>query len=358
MRIIPRYMLRHFWPVFAVVMLAFVGLYLVVDFFERLDAMMANKLPFLDICRYFLGKIPFIVTQGIPMSTLLATIITLGMLKRNRELIAMEAAGVKPAYYVAPIAATALLLSVFHFTVGEFVARPLSKNLEDPWNARIEQNKPTVRLKLQNVWYRAENTIYQARLYDWQNKVMERASIFFLDPQFRLTQRLDARRIVWTGHGWVAYDGLLVGFNPSSTDQQWFESRQLDLNITPADLEAGETVSENLGWIDLYNYIYKIEQEGFSSTPFRVDLQMRLAAPLATFILALLGIAVALRQGLHGGIAAGVGFSMGLAFAFLGISSVGKALASSGVLPPFLGVWAGNIVFAALACYSWVRGSA
>ena len=114
------------------------------------------------------------------------------------------------------------------------------------------------------------------------------------------------------------------------------------MNITPTDFQAGETVPDNLSWKDLHRYVEKIEGEGFSATPYRVDLNMRIASPFATFILALLGILVALRPGIHGGIGAGVGISLGVAFAFIAVSNVGISLASAGALPPFLGVWAGK----------------
>ena len=356
MRIISRYVLRHFLPVLALSVLSFLGLYLVVDFFERVDRMMEHNLPIQDIYTYFLFKIPLILTQGIPMAAILSTIISLGILKRNRELIAMETAGVNPTYYAAPIAMAALALSVVHFCVAEFAARPLNQKLEETWQVKVEHRQPAVWMNPENLWYRQENTIYQIRLYDSKKNVMQIASIFVLDPNFHIIQRVDARRIIWTDSGWLAEDGLIIGLHDGNTEQQWFDRKQLDLNITPKDFQSGQTVPDNLSWTDLHRYVEKIEGEGFSATPYRVDLNMRIASPFATFILALLGILVALRPGLHGGIGAGVGISLGVAFAFVAVSNVGASLASAGALPPFLGVWAGNIIFAALVCYFWIRG--
>ncbi|MHC1725814.1 MAG: LPS export ABC transporter permease LptG [Syntrophobacteraceae bacterium] len=355
MRILPRYVLSHFLPVFAVSIFGFVGLYLVVDFFERVDRMVEKHLLFQDIYIYFLYKIPLIITQGIPMAAILSTIVALGILKRNRELIAMETAGVNPTYYVAPMVMASLLLSVIHFGINEFAARPLNHKLDEIWEVKVQHKKPALWMNPENMWFREENTIYQIRLYDRQKEVMEKASIFFLDPSFRLQQRVDARRIAWTDSGWVAEEGLLIRFEEGKTDQQWFETRKLDLNVSPGDFIAGETLPDNLAWLDLYRYISKIEQEGFTSTPYRVDLHLRLSSPFATFILALLGITVALKQGLHGGIASGVGISLAVAFAFLAMSNVGSSLASAGILPPFLGVWAGNMMFCALVCYFHLR---
>jgi lipopolysaccharide export system permease protein len=358
MKIIPAYVMRHFLPVLALSMAGFVGIYLIVDFFERVDSMLSSGVPFHTVYIYFLYKIPLIVTMGIPMASLLSAIIALGLLKRNRELIAMETAGIDPSYYVAPIVTSAFLLAMVHFAVAEFAARPLNPKIEAIWQVNVEHQKLAPWMNLENIWYRDENTIYQIRLYDREKDIMQIASIFFLDSNFRIAQRIDARSITWTNPGWLAEDGLTIGLRDGNLSQQKFDRKELNLNVTPKDFATVQTLPDNLSWMDLHRYVEKIESEGFSSTPYRVDLHMRIASPFATFILTLLGILVALRQGLHGGIAAGAGISLCVAFAFLAISNIGSSLSSAAVLPPFLGVWAGNIIFSAALCYFWIKGRA
>ena len=85
-----------------------------------------------------------------------------------------------------------------------------------------------------------------------------------------------------------------------------------------------------------------------------VELQMRLAVPLTTFILALLGVTIALSQGLHGGIAVGVGIALLVASLYFTVLHLGSALATAGILPPFIGVWIGDVIFATLAAYLWM----
>ncbi len=358
MKIIPKYVLKHFLPIFFLANIGFVGIYLVVDFFERVDRMLQHHFGFRELYVYFLCKIPMILTQGIPMSAIIATIIALGIMKQNRELIAMETAGINPAYYLAPLALAGLFLSLFHFCLAEYAVRPLNQKLYDTWDVKIEGKKPPIWMNPENIWFREKNTIYQIGLYDKKNKVMHLASIFYMDPAFRLTRRIDAQNITWTPGGWLAEDGLIVSYHGGKTDQQWFNRKMLNLTITPSDFKAGELLPHNLGWLNLYRYTKRIEREGFSATPYQVDLNMRFASPLATLILTLLGILVATRQGLHGGIASGVGMSLVMAFAFLAVSNIGSSLASAGTLPPFLGVWAGNIIFGALVCYFWLKQTA
>lgn len=354
MKIASRYVLKHFLPVFFVALFAFVGLYLVIDFFEKLDDLLEVQVPFLIIWSYFLYKVPFILTQGIPMAALLATIIALGILNRNRELIAMKASGMSAATYGGPILLMALILSLFDFGISEIVARPMNRRAERIWHHQVRREAPSVGWSKENVWFRGKNLIYQIRLYDQRKQILEKVSLFYLDSDFRLTQRLDARRLRWDGYQWVAEEGLILRFRGPEADQETFREINLHLDETPKDFAAIQMIPEELNWLDLYQYARKVSQEGYNSAPYGVELHTRIAFPLTTLILALLGISIALRQGLQGGIALGTGIALITAFLYLTILQIGSSLATAGILPPFLGVWAGNILFAIGGIYLWM----
>lgn len=354
MRIISRYVIRHFLPTFTLALVTFVGLYLIIDFFEKVDNMLEKHVSTLQIALYFLYKTPFIVTQGIPMAVLLGTLISLGILKRNRELIAFETAGVNPASYIMPIVSTALLLSLVHFGVGETLSRAMNQRAQRLWQQEVMQNQASVSYSHENVWYHGNGVIYQIRLYDRSNQTMQKVSLFYTDSQFKLTQRLDAKRFRWDKNRWIAEDGLILRFEGTKTTQEWFQQRELDLRETPRDFERLETIPEELGWLDLYKYSRKIRLEGYNSTPYEVELHMRMAFPLTTFVLALLGITIALRQGMHGGITLSVGIAMIVAFLYLTLLQLGSGMATAGILPPWIGVWAANVIFASLTGYLWM----
>jgi lipopolysaccharide export system permease protein len=288
------------------------------------------------------------------MSVLLAALIALGILNRNRELIALKAVGIRATYYTRPIVLAALVLSLVHLAMGETVARSASRKSQQIWQEYVMQRKSSVSLGQENVWFRGKEVIYQIRFYDPKNKTMEKTSLFYLDSQFKLTQRLDAKRIRWNDNRWVAEDGLTLNFKGADTQQEWFDQKKLDLNETPEDFVGLESIPEELDFLSLYRYVHRIRKDGFTATPYEVELQLRLAFPLTTFILSLLGITIALRQGIHGGIAVGAGMAVLVASIYLAVLQTGCALATAGILPPMVGVWAGNIIFLMLVAYLWI----
>lgn len=354
MKIITRYMLRHFFPIFSVALFAIVGLYLIIDFFEKVDNLLEKQVPAADILSYFFLKVPFIVSQGIPMASLLGSLVALGILKRNRELIALETAGIKATSYVYPILLTALGLSFVHFLTDETLARNMNQRAQQIWQKQVLNQKAPLSWGHENVWYHGQNAIYQIHLYNKEEETLEKVSLFFLSPPFELSGRLDAKRIRWSDNQWIAENGLILRFNGSNVEQEWFAEKRLNLPETPHDFSRLETIPAELNWYDLYSYSRKIRAEGYNANPYEVELHMRLALPLTTFIVALLGVTIALSQGLHGGIAVGVGIALIVASLYFVVLHLGSALAVAGVLPPFLGVWLGDVIFAALAGYLWM----
>ena len=354
MKIISRYVLKQFFPIFFLMLCTFVGIYLVIDFFEKVDDILQNHIPITQAYTYFLCKVPFIATQGIPMAVLLASLITLGILKRNRELIALRAAGVSTMVYAGPIIVAALILALVDFSAGETVARTLHLKAEHFWMQNVKHHQSSIWSNQESVWYHGHNAIYQIRYYDRKHQTLEKVSIFYLNKQFKLLKRVDAQRLRWADGHWIAIDGFILHFQGTETRQEAFTKKRLHLKETPKDFAGLETIPENLDWLSLYNYTAHIRHEGYNAAPYEVELNLRIAFPLTTLTLAVLGILIALRQGLHGGFAIAVGLALIIAFLYLAVLQIGCSLATAGILPPLLGVWGGNAIFAALAGYLWL----
>ena len=98
-----RYLIRECLSVLLPVILMFLVLYLIVDFFERLDLLLRNHAAPISAVRYFVFKIPLMVTQIMPPAVLAAVLLSLGMLSRRNEIIALRASGVSLVQTAFPL---------------------------------------------------------------------------------------------------------------------------------------------------------------------------------------------------------------------------------------------------------------
>ena len=83
MKILHRYLLLQFLRTLAVSLAAFSFLFLVFDFFDRVDNLIAEDASLWNSLRYFALKIPLTVNLMLPIATLVATLFTIGMLSKN-----------------------------------------------------------------------------------------------------------------------------------------------------------------------------------------------------------------------------------------------------------------------------------
>ena len=63
MRLLKRYVLKKFLQVYALTLSGLMGVFLVVDFFERVDEFLMKGGTVWDMFAYYLYKIPFIFEQ-------------------------------------------------------------------------------------------------------------------------------------------------------------------------------------------------------------------------------------------------------------------------------------------------------
>jgi len=110
MRIIQRYVLKEYLKLFALCLSATVGLYLIVDILEKLNTLLHYQAPVGLAVSYFLFKIPMIIYPMIPVTVLLSTLLTLGMMARHNEITVLRASDISLLKILAPMFKVSLIL--------------------------------------------------------------------------------------------------------------------------------------------------------------------------------------------------------------------------------------------------------
>ena len=88
MKIITRYLYREFFAYFFISLIAFLVLYLVIDFFGKIDNFFEAGVPLGIALSYFFYQIPLIVQQIIPISVLVSIMLMFGLMNKHNEILA------------------------------------------------------------------------------------------------------------------------------------------------------------------------------------------------------------------------------------------------------------------------------
>ncbi|MFQ6111555.1 MAG: LPS export ABC transporter permease LptG [Nitrospinota bacterium] len=353
MRIVRRYVLREFLRLFGLALAAALNIFLIAEFIERIDDFIEKGAELGDALAYFIYKIPLMLYWSAPLAVLLATILSLLLLSRNNEVTAMRACGISLYSIVKPILLAGLLLSAICFLANEYIIPYTNRQVNHIFNVKIKKYAPRGLLRQNRIWYRSEdNTIWHIEAFDPRTDTMKDVTLYRLDERNRLSQRVDARLVRWDGEGWLFEEGVVREFPAEGVlVSRSFDSRRFILPEKPADFKQTHKEPEEMSFAEMRSYIQGLRANGFDTTKYAVDLQAKLAFPLVSFIMVLVGIPFSLKTSRSGGVALGIGLTFLIGFSYVVLFYLGISLGHAGRLPPLLSAWSTNIIFVGTGLY-------
>src|SRR5574340_349367 len=121
MTLLSRYIFREFLRTSLTILAGILVLFLCVTFLKEADDFIRHKASLYQITRYYLYSIPGMISQALPFSALIGTLLSLGALSRHQEITAMRAGGVSLVRIIQPVFLGGLLIAVLGFMNNEGV---------------------------------------------------------------------------------------------------------------------------------------------------------------------------------------------------------------------------------------------
>ena len=363
MRKLDRYLIRQFLVALGIGLLAFLVIFIVIDFFEKLGDYIDKDTPVLVIAKLYLFKIPYITVLILPIAMLLASLFSLGRLSRDSELIAIQAAGVPLPRFLMSIFALGVLVSVGSYFFNDRIVTRSNLALEELQKYELRQ-EPRSDRNVRRLVHKigADGTIYWAETYYVTQQRFENLVLLRYDGS-RLREYTVARHAFWNGNHWRLVEGdrhlLPAGDGQERPEAGSFHFENLDMeNLAekPDDFLSEEKKPEAMDYRELRTYILTQTRSGEDADRLWVDLHVKASFPWANLVIVLLGAALSASKR-RISMAAGFGLTVGIAFVYLIFLRLGLSLGHNQTLPPLLAAWVGNIVFLIVGLGMLVRAS-
>jgi LPS export ABC transporter permease LptG/LPS export ABC transporter permease LptF len=359
-QIVDTHILSNFLFYMLVVLASFVSMAEVFNFFELMGDMIRNS-SLTTMFSYLFFLIPQLTYKLLPISVLVAVLVTLGVLSKQNEVTAFKACGVSLYRLAAPILIASTLFSggLFGF---DFSYVPGANRKQDALRDEIKGRPKQTYLNPNRKWIMgSESRIYYYKYFDPGEKVMVGVSVFELEPAtFRLTRQILAQRAYWSSSlsAWVFENGWSSDFRGPNRipPRNNFQATTFpELNEHP-DYFLREAVQEKqMNFLELQRYIADLQQTGLVDTrKLQVQYHLKFANPLFAFIMAIIAVPFGFLVGSRGAMT-GIGASIVIAIAYLGIQPLFEKIGDVGLLPPAMAAWSPDVVFALVGTYLFLR---
>jgi len=255
-----------------------------------------------------------------------------------------------------PVVVISLAICLFLFFFSEIIRPGAEQKAEQIIKVDIQKQAMQGYFKQNEIWYRSSNAIYNFKMFDTTNNTLRGITINYLNPDFTLKSRIDARSATWQNGQWTFYDMLITSFDGNNIPVlQKMKKKVIELPEKADDFKIIQKDAEKMGYFELARYVRKIRAEGYDATRYIVDLQGKIAYPLVTVILVLIGVLFSLRSERSGGVMQSLGIGIFIGFSYFIVHAFSMSLGRSGVMPPLLAAWIANILFLAAAAFLFSR---
>jgi LPS export ABC transporter permease LptG/LPS export ABC transporter permease LptF len=354
------YLLQQFLYYFLILLAGFVLIYDAFTLFELLADIARNHIAALTVINYFRYLIPLLLYQLAPLATLVATLVTLAILAKNNEVIALKASGVSLYRMVLPLLLAGCLVSGGMFLLDDTFL-PYANQRQDALRNRIKGRPAQTYFEPAQQWIFGENAkIYNYELFDSDRQLFGGLSVFELDRStFQMHRRVFATRATWepTENAWILTGGWVRDFGPDGRVVHYepFTATSLpELTEPPGYFRREVRQYYQMNWRQLGEYIASLRQAGFDTARFSVQWQKKFAFPLIAAIIVFLAAPFAFLVGTRGAVG-GLAVAFGVGVVYWSSAALFEALGSVGQLPPFIAGWGPDAIFGFLGLYFFLK---
>ena len=252
MKLLYRYILQQFIKNLFMLMASFVAIYVLIDFFEKIDNFMEKGKSMGLVFKFFILNIPFILDQMGPVCILLAGVITLGILNHSNELIALKACGIPLKKITAPIIAAGLGCTLLFLAMSQFVLPKTIAETNRIWNKEVKGRVALGIYRNGRFYYRGQDGFYSFARPDLKRDDFYFFSYTSWNSDFQLTSLIAAERAVWEKGTWTLFNGQVQTADKKQFLTKTFNNRTFDFPEKPADFFVPEYYTKELSLTALY----------------------------------------------------------------------------------------------------------
>ncbi|MBW2645227.1 MAG: LPS export ABC transporter permease LptF [Deltaproteobacteria bacterium] len=357
-RIIHRYILKELFQFFAVSIITFTFVLLVTKVFTFTDLIINKGVAPSAIGLLILYTLPYSFVFTLPISTLLAVLLTFLRLSHDNEMAAIKASGISLYQILPPV----VVLSVFTYLCASYMAiyaMPKGNRAFNELVYSVASERAYAGIKPRYFNDDFKNIVIYANEVDVSGKFLQ--DIFISDQRNpRLSNTIVAKKGVIVSdteqkrlalkliEGNIHYDSQ----DMTSSDTIWFSQYELSLDLQQLmKNKKGEALGKSeMSLSELIAKLKSYETKGMRYNLFLMVLHKKFAIPLSCILFGLIAVPLGMQTKISGS-SGGVSFGLVVFLLYYILFAAGKSFGESGAYNPALGIWFPNILLGALTVF-------
>jgi lipopolysaccharide export system permease protein len=367
--ILDRYIATELIPPFLLSVGIFSSLGVAVGYLSDLaNKIVDSNLPIMQAMQVLLLKVPEFVAYALPISVLLATLMTYGRLGSDSEIIALRSCGVSLYRIVTPAIALSLVVTAITFLFNELVVPAANYRATAILIESIQEEHPFWQTK--DIFYPDYETVTLPN-----GETTQRLKSLFFAKKFDGKEMKTLTILQWLGQNldriiicdsarwnsqqqiWDFFQGTIHHIAPDASygDTLFFEHEQFPLSKVPFDLavQSRDPYEMNIVQAKEYMKLLRLMGDEKKLLMFQVRTQQKMAFPFVCLVFGVVGSVLGSRPQQMSR-ATSFGLSVGIIFGYYLLGFLLGSFGTIGIFSPFIAAWFPN--FLGLGVGLWLLG--
>jgi len=342
-RLIDRYILGELFKPFLAGVLAFMIIMISNTLYIFMELIVKSNIDPGTVGRMLAFNLPAIVVVTLPVAYMFATLLALGRLGRDSEIIALRAAGVSLNRVISSVILASILISAIGWGLQEKVV-PWANQQTVEILKNMMKREPLQALKEKN-FLKADNRNFYVQSIDRKKNLLKK--IYIMDqskgghPQIITAETATRKQTKW-----ILNKGVLRKLDHQGfVDHEIrFERMEIEMDLKPELIFNNGVDVRQVASGEAAKLIDEKRKRGEDTKRDEMDYHTKFSLPLATFFTILLAAPIGIRFSKMGNYF-GVAISIALVFVWYLAYSTFTSLGAAGTVPPVLAAWVQNLAF-------------
>jgi lipopolysaccharide export system permease protein len=362
MLILHRYILRNLTPPLLINLLFLTVIFLMTRMLQITKLIVNYNVSLTKIGLILLYSIPHFLVFVLPMSVMLATLLTLMRMSSDNEIIALKSGGVSLYRLLPPI----LIFAVAGFLATLFMTlygMPRSKSAITQLTYAMLTSNTDIGLKARTFNTRFKGVTLYVNEVDVHDRIMKdvfiedrrnpKAVSTIVAPRGRFIKDADGRSVRLR-----LFNGMInqVSRETRSANAIYFSTYDINLDIQQLARKKpkGAKDADEMGLAELRRHIASVRNSPSEYHEALITLNEKFSFPVACLTLAILSIplGVELKSSRR---SAGLGMGMFVFIFYYVLMTAGRVLGEIGIMHPAIGLWMPNVILGASGLVMLIR---
>ena len=288
MKLFDLYIFKNILQSVLVVLFIFLALLGFIEFIAQADDVGVGTYGLNQAIQYSLLKLPSSIFQLMPIIILIGSLLALGDMSKNSELLVLLTSGVSLQRMCVSVFFSGMVLCFLTASIGEYIS-PKMERYADQYRT-INKYQYSRLGNTGGIWLREGDKIININLLN-ENKSFGNVSIYQLAENNKLLKISRASSAGIDDYNqWILSNLSETIFNSDgiTDDYSRYKIEKTKLNRDLVNLTIVK--SEDLNIVELYRFINYLDSNDLDSSPYRMVFHSRIASLLAIPIMCLLAL--------------------------------------------------------------------